>query len=218
VITLICNQKGGVGKSTLLANIAVLLSQQGKDVLMVDADRQLSVSEWWAERKLTHPDLPKIACVQQYGSIDDTLEDLNNRYEHVLVDVTGRDSEELRSALLVCDHVIVPFRPSQVDLNVIPNVIKIINQSKRINPKLIAKSCISIAPTNVKVKDVEQIINAMNGCDDLPLLNTVIYDRKIYRDAMAEGAGVTEMNGKSDSDISAHKEMENLLGEIFNDN
>lgn len=47
----IFNHKGGVGKTTLTANIAVALSQQDNNVLLVDADPQCNLTSYLVEPK-----------------------------------------------------------------------------------------------------------------------------------------------------------------------
>lgn len=214
-IILIASQKGGVGKSTTAVNIATVLAQQGQDVLLVDSDRQASVSEWWAERKLNHPENPKIACIQKYGYLDDTLSDLKNRYQYVIVDVTGRDSEEMRSAMVVTDVLLSPVKASQVDINTLPNMSKIIKNSKLFNKDLKAYAFLSIAPSNPKINEIEQAKRTILEFPELILLNTVIFDRKIYRDCMADGLSVTELNGRADSEVAARKETVALVQEIL---
>lgn len=45
----IFNHKGGVGKTTLTANVAVALAQQGKRVLLVDADPQCNLTSYMVD-------------------------------------------------------------------------------------------------------------------------------------------------------------------------
>ena len=129
MIVLIGSQKGGCGKSTTAVNICAELAQCGKDVVLVDADRQATSANWAMDR-LSNESLPKVHCVQKYENIRDTLLDLADRYEFVVVDAAGRDSRELRTGMTAADKLVVPFRPSQPDLDTLPRMREIIVQAQ----------------------------------------------------------------------------------------
>ena len=50
------NQKGGSGKTTLSANMAVLWSNSGYKVAVIDADAQKSLTHWIDARKKYYGD------------------------------------------------------------------------------------------------------------------------------------------------------------------
>lgn len=214
-ILLIANTKGGCGKSTLTCNMSVVLANSGRDCMIVDADRgQGSASEWWADRKTNYPTHPRIACVQKYMAIDSTLEDLDTRYEYTLVDVSGRESEEMNTAMEVCDVVLIPVKPGQFDLSALHTLSKIIHRNARVNPKIVAYAVLSIAPTNALGKEIEQAQEVLSGYPEIVLLKTIVRDRKVYRDSIAAGLGVIEVTERSDSIRSAQNEIKSLVAEV----
>ena len=119
MILLIGSQKGGCGKSTTAASICAELAAQGKDVVLVDADRQSTAANWAADRQGNEA-LPIVHCIQKYDNIRQTLLDLDKRYGFVVVDAAGRDSRELRTGMTAANVLLVPFRPSQPDLDTLP--------------------------------------------------------------------------------------------------
>ena len=208
MIVVVGSQKGGCGKSTTAVNICSDLAKNGKDVVLVDADRQCTAANWAMDRS-AH-ELPPVHCVQKYENIRDTLLDLDKRYEYVIVDAAGRDSRELRTGMTAAHILLVPFRPSQPDLDTLPNLQEIITQAKDLNPSLIVYGLLTMAPTNPLVHEIDEAREYLQDYPEIQLLNSIIRDRKIYRDAMSEGLGVVEMKNEK-----ATEEIRSLMKEIF---
>jgi chromosome partitioning protein len=213
MIILIASQKGGCGKSTLAINIAVVLAHQGKDVLLVDADKQLSASNWSQERFESCKDKPLINSVQKQDNIAMSLKDLAKRYEIVIVDAAGRDSKEMRSAMLVADTLVIPSRPAQFDLSTIPRMSEIVDEARDINENLKTYAVITMSPSN-SPSDTNEAIEYLKSFDNLLLCNTIIGDRKIFRDSTSTGLGVIELPAKSSSDKAGQAELLAMVKEL----
>jgi len=209
MIVLVGSQKGGCGKSTTVVNVCAELARKGKDVVLVDADRQCTAANWAMDRTGKEK-LPTVNCVQKYENIREALLDLNKRYDYVIVDAAGRDSRELRTGMTAANVLLVPFRPSQPDLDTLQNLQEIITQAKDLNPKLTVYGLLTLAPTNPMVQEAEEAREYLMDYPEIKLLNTIIRDRKVYRDAMSEGLGVVEMNN-----LKASEEIQSLIQEIF---
>jgi chromosome partitioning protein len=209
MIILIGSQKGGCGKSTTAVNICAELAGKGHDVVLVDADRQCTAANWAMDRA-ENESLAKVHCVQKYENIRETLLDLNKRYEYVIVDAAGRDSRELRTGMTAAHILVVPFRPSQPDLDTLPNMQEIIIQAKDLNPTLIVFGLITMAPTNPIIHEEADARECLSDYPEIKLLSTMIRDRKVYRDAMSDGLGAVEMNNPK-----AKMEIKKLIEEVL---
>ncbi|MFC7694170.1 AAA family ATPase [Paeniroseomonas aquatica] len=103
----------GIGKSTLAANLAVLVARAGKDVLLVDADPQETTATWAAARGEQAGELAPVTTVTIVGKqIRDELRRLADKYPVVIVDAGARDTSTQRAALSVANLVLLPFLPA----------------------------------------------------------------------------------------------------------
>lgn len=199
----IANRKGGVGKTTIATNVAVNLSRKGK-VLLVDGDEQKSAFKWNEYRQ------DKLPSVFVLDNLIDTLEPLNDQYEYIIIDVAGRDSQIFREALLISDNLIIPTQASLIDLEVLEYVSEKVAQAHENNPDLVSYVVINKAPTNYRNTESEQAQAFIGQFENLMLLNTIIHDRKAFRDAFVESLSVSEM-----SDPKASNELQQFLSEIL---
>lgn len=209
MIIVIGSQKGGPGKSTVVTNLAVEFAKTGKDVVIVDADPQRSASRWHADREEAGH-APKIAAVEKLGNVRDTLLDLDQRYGIVLVDCAGNDSKEMRTAMTAAHQMLVTVRPSQLDLDTLPHMLELIEQAQDFNPGLVVRGLLSQAPTNPNGTERLDAGEYLSEYEVIRPLETVIYERKAYRDVIGEGLGVVEW-----TNVKARAEIQELAAEVM---
>ena len=214
MIILVGGEKGGTGKTTLATNLAAMRAMAGRDVLLIDTDPQGSAN-YWAQSRDDDGAMPRVACVQKFGKgLQAEVQDLANRYEDIIIDAGGRDSVELRSALVVAEKVYVPIQPSQFDIWTLNQMDELVETAKGFNPELEAKVLISRSSTNPSVRESDETASLLDDFPNLDLANVVIQDRIAYRKAAKDGLSVKELKPKA---AKAIIEMDALYKEVFGD-
>ncbi|MGR5364323.1 division plane positioning ATPase MipZ [Vibrio mediterranei] len=211
MISIIGCNKGGAGKTTTAVNIAVGLAMKGADVVLVDADAQRSASRWYAERESSEL-TPRLTLIEKRDNIAQTLSSLDAKYDHIIVDVAGRNSRELITGASVADLIIAPHQCSQLDLDTLAELNEQVIRIRDLNPKLQAFVYHSMASTNHVVRNTErkEFCEYVNEFEALTLLASTSFYRKVYKDVISEGKSVLETDN-----ISAKEEVKLLIEEVF---
>jgi chromosome partitioning protein len=217
MIVLIANEKGGVGKTTISVNLAAMCQLAGKEVLLVDTDKQESASTWSAMR-YENDVWPKITCVSKTGKVGFDLIDLGKKYDVVIVDAGGRDSLEMRQAIAVCGICIIPVKPAQFDVWSLSRMASLIRDvSERVERNINAFAFINGASPHPGVRETTEVKEALKDYADVfPALESVITERIAFRKASRDGQGVMELLS-SQADSKANLEMMALYKEVFNE-
>jgi chromosome partitioning protein len=212
MILLLGGEKGGTGKTTLAVNLAVILARTGKDVLLIDTDKQGSTNFWSSIRDELGT-LPRIPCVQKFGKgLAKDVIDLSGRYEELIIDAGGRDSMELRYSLGVADKVIIPCQPTQFDLVTLNQMDTLVEQAQTLNPNLIASVVINRASTNPSVSDAEEARELILEFNHLNLIESILRERVSFQRSVREGLSVIEV---PQPDRKAVTEINCLFKEVY---
>lgn len=207
----VCGIKGGIGKTTIACNLAILLAQTGKDVLLIDADPQGSASDVAAVRQ-SEGKQPAITCVSiTHKGLAAEVRKLAPKYDHIVIDAGGRDNPAFRSALVVVEKLIVPTLPGVMDAWTLTDVDELIGQAQGLNESLKAYLVINKVDTNPAIRMADGVAEFAADLVNMELLNSRLGYRVAYRRCMAEGLAVNEMEP---ADKKAIVEMKNLFEEV----
>lgn len=213
MIILLGAEKGGTGKTTLATNLAAVRASVGKrDVLLIDTDQQGSAS-YWAQTRDEEKIKPRIPCIQKFGNgLQAEVRDLAGRYEDIIIDAGGRESVELRSALVVADVAYVPIQPSQFDIWTLSRMNDLVATAQSFNGALKAWVVLSRVSPNPAVTESTEAKEMMTEFDNLHLSVAQIHERIAFRKAARGGNSVVEL---STQDPKASTELRTLYKEIF---
>ena len=190
MIVTIGNSKGGVGKSTIACNLAVMAAKTGKNVLLVDADPQASSLNFRSIRE--SEDIKATAITTP--TLHKDLKDFSN-FDMILIDSGGRDTSIFRSAILAADLLVIPVLPSVYDIWAASDTIEIVKEAVLYNEKLVSRFLINmVLPNSIMGRDTQA---ALKEHDEIPLLKQTVGARQVFKNALSMGQGVVEFEPKS---------------------
>lgn len=189
------SDKGGVGKTTTVANVASALANKGKSVGILKSDKNHDLLNWNLKRQQNG--LPAIPVYEAYGDISKEIKRLSSLHETLLVDCAGHDSQEFRSAITVADILITLVKPSSsFERDTLTEVTDKVRKAQKVNPTLQPWVLLTRIETNKpsKVKDAIELDKLLRS-DPVWIqpLRTRLAALDIFESACNEGAGVHDV-------------------------
>jgi chromosome partitioning protein len=209
MILAVGNVKGGVGKTTLAANLAIALSKKGRDVLLIDGDEQGTALAFTELRSTAKQGKPGYTAVALHGAaIRSQVRQLAPKYADIVIDVGGRDTGSLRAALTVADVVLIPVQPRSFDLWGVDQTADLVKEAREINEGLRALTVLNAA--DPQGKDNEAAAEALLELEGVEHIPHIIVRRKAFPNAAAAGLSVLEYD-----DPKAIEELTRVSDAVF---
>lgn len=225
MIIVIGGIKGGTGKTTVATNLAVIGSHLGRKVLLVDADDQQSASAWAEQRdqfwktkieELGDWQALSFPTIKLGGKlVYEQLKRLRSNYDDIVVDTGGRDTTSQRSALLIADYFIIPFKPRSFDVWTIGQVRDLIEDVHPLNKNLKVLVCLNQG--DPQGLDNDEAFKILEENPNWQMITACIKHRKAFANAASQGLGVYELENKQ-RDKKAIDEIYAVYDAIYNPN
>ena len=213
MIITVGNTKGGVGKTTLAVNLAIARALTGRDVWLIDGDRQGTAQTAISIRAeaghtpgiacATYPDGPTLrGQVQQQGC----------KFDDIIIDAGGRDSTALRAALVLSDVLLVPFQPRSYDVWALNDIAALVDEARSVRDGLRCFAVLNCADPGEHSTDNDDAAAAVAEVSQFEYLPTPIRRRKAFANAAGAGQSVLEIKPQ---DAKASAEINALISALF---
>ena len=193
VVTL-AQQKGGAGKTTVAANLAVAWAMQGLRVAVIDSDPQGSLGRWFMARR----GLPGLAGIEfataSAWGVSYECDKLRKLADIVIVDTPPKVDADLRPALREADLVLVPVAGSMLDLWAVDGVMDLIAREGRPS-RIVLNRVRGGARLSATVAEAAEALG--------PVAAARLSSRVAYAETLGEGRAVVEMRGPAADEVRA---------------
>jgi chromosome partitioning protein len=191
-IVTVASQKGGAGKTTLTAHLAVAAVMKGIKAVVIDTDPQASLARWWNDR--VAEDLPFLSST--VDELPERIEQLRDEgFEMLFIDTPPAVTELIKNVVRMSDIVIIPTKPSPLDIHAVSKTVDIVDECEK--PMIFV---VSIATKAAKITSETATLLSQFGT----VAPVHIGNRQDFALCMIDGRTVMEVypGTKSDQEIT----------------
>ncbi|WP_248886495.1 AAA family ATPase [Acidithiobacillus acidisediminis] len=213
MILTIGNTKGGVGKTTLAVNLAIARALQGRDVWLIDGDRQ-GTAQTAINIRAESGSEPSIACASypDGSMLRSQVQHQATKFDDIVIDAGGRDSTALRAALVLSDVLLVPFQPRSYDVWALNDIAVLVDEARSVRDGLRAVAVLNCADPGENSTDNTEAAAAVADVPQFQYLPIPIRRRKAFANAAGAGLSVLEIRP---TDKKAADEITALVEALF---
>ena len=213
MIVTVGNTKGGVGKTTLALNLAIARALAGRDVWLIDGDRQ-GTAQMAISIRADAGCSPGIACATYSDgpTLRSQVQQQASKFDDIIIDAGGRDSTALRAALVLSDVLLVPFNPRSFDVWALNDIAALVDDVRSVRDGLRAVAILNCADPGETSTDNAEAAAAVADVPQFEYLDTPIRRRKSFANAAGQGLSVLELKP---TDKKAAEELKALVKALF---
>lgn len=213
MIVTVGNTKGGVGKTTIAINLAIARALVGREVWLIDGDRQ-GTAQTAISIRAEAGHQPGIACATypEGATLRAQVQQQATKFDDVIIDAGGRDSTALRAALVLSDVLVVPFQPRSYDVWALNDIADLVQEARSVRDGLKAYAVLNCADPGEHSTDNAEAAQAVADVPQFEYLATPLRRRKVY--ANMAGGGLSVLEAKP-QDAKATAEFKALVEALF---
>ncbi|MBP0493168.1 ParA family partition ATPase [Roseomonas indoligenes] len=192
-VVAVAQRKGGAGKSTVAANLAVALVEAGARVALADTDPQATLTRWHGLR-------PKDAAPLAFESpsgwrVPQAVTRLGKEADFVVLDTPPHADTDSRVAMRAANLVLIPLQPSMPDVWAMEATLEVAAAEGRAVALMLNR-------VPAQGRAAQDVAAALVG-RKLPLLPSPFGNRTAFAAAFAEGLGVVESAPRGQAAVEA---------------
>ncbi len=197
--------KGGAGKSTLIACLAIYWYVQGRNVALIDADPNQTLTRWHGKGNALS-ELTLRTEVDEYAIIG-LVDELAKEHDLVLIDCAGFGNQAMVFAVGAADLVLIPVMTDEANIFEAIRTRKVVDSATALTKRdITARTVLSRVKRTTVAGHARAQLEALNA----EPLQAAMMDRAVFQEATFHGSSPVVLAPKS----AAAEDVEALAREL----